>query len=126
LDSLERSASNLLSSDCKFGNRTEGRGRLFTLRRSFIRLPASRPLYRHPFLFRVSAIKAWSRVSSMSCTADSLMSRIGQEPVKCPICFPLPFQSKDSVIYTTFEEQWESNYVFKVDQLVTLLLRKWP
>ena len=32
---------------------------------------------------------------------------------------------QNGISYTAFEEQWESNYAFKVDQLVNSLLRKW-
>ena len=33
---------------------------------------------------------------------------------------------ENGILYTTVEEQWESNSALKVDKLVTSLLRKWP
>jgi hypothetical protein len=32
---------------------------------------------------------------------------------------------ENGISYTTVEEQWESNSAWKVDKLVTSLLRKW-
>ena len=33
---------------------------------------------------------------------------------------------QNGILYTAFEEQWESNLALKVDKLVTSILRKWP